>query len=846
MFALAMSTLRARKGAFVGAFVALLCAAAMVTACGALLDTGLRGRIPTERYTGAAVLVTADQEVHWDESKKGKTKVKSKPLTERAWLDAATTGRLTGLAGVRAVVPELTFPAQVLLPGGRAVGGDSFGHAWDSAPLTPFALREGRAPASADEVVLDAALARGAGARVDSTVTVQSTDTPRTYRVVGLALPQAGAPGGEALSRQSSVFFAAPEAQRLAGHPGRVSVIGLLAEPGTDIAALRGRVAQALAGTGAKVRTGDERGPVEFLGADKARVGLVSLGAALGGTSLLVAMLVVVGTFALSIQQRSRELALLRAVGATPRQLRRLVGREALVVGLLAAVPGAFAGLGLARWMYGRFVAVGALPDTLELTLSAFPPCAAVLATLLAAWAAARVSARRPSQVRPTEALAEAAAGKPRPGAVRLTVGALITVGYVVLLLVLRGLETEAAATPVTYLTVVLAAVAVALLGPLTTRAATAVLGLVTRAVSPAAGFLAASNTRANAQRLAAVVTPLSLAVAMTSTILFTQTTADHAAREQAVAGSVAGQVLAASGPGVPAAAAEAVRAVPGVDGVTEVVRTAVRAGRDKFPAQGVTPQGLARTLDLDVISGSLDAMAEDTVAVSRLAAETRSVAVGDTLKVTLGDGTEVALRVVAVYRRGLGFGDLTLPRALVAAHTDNPISGSVLVHGTAAPAALQTALRDFPAVRVLDRRQTDAARQAQSTTRAQVNYVAMGLIIAFTGIAVVNTLVMATSARRREFALLRLVGTTRRQVRAVLRWETLTVVLLAVALGTAVAYLTLGAFATGMTGGSPYVPPLSYLGVIGAAAALAFAATGLPLRAALRTAAVDAIGARE
>lgn len=136
MFALAVSTLRARKGAFVGAFVALLCAAALVTACAALLETGLRGKIPTERYAGTSMLVTADQNVHFTKEKKGKTKTKSKPLTERAWLDASLTDRLSRVDGVRSVVPELTFPAQVLAPG-TASAATFWGHAWESARLTP-------------------------------------------------------------------------------------------------------------------------------------------------------------------------------------------------------------------------------------------------------------------------------------------------------------------------------------------------------------------------------------------------------------------------------------------------------------------------------------------------------------------------------------------------------------------------------------------------------------------------------------------------------------------------------------------------------------------------------------
>ncbi|MET7302469.1 FtsX-like permease family protein [Embleya sp. NPDC005575] len=847
MFFLALRTLRARKGGFAGAFVALVCAAALVTACGALLETGLRGDIRIERYAGTDTVVTADQNLHWTKHKKGKTKTKSKPLTERAWLDAAAVDKLRAVPGVEAVVPELTFSAHVLTPGGRALDtdGNAWGHAWESARLTPFTLRAGRAPA-AGEVVLDADLARRAGVRVGGTVTVQAGRAPGSYRVVGIAAP----PGRDALARQASVFFADADARQLAGHPGQVASVGLFTAPGANPGTVRAAAREALAGTGAQLRTGTDRGPAEFPAAAKARVTLVSLGGALGGTSLLVAILVVVGTFALSIQQRRREIALLRAIGATPRQIRRMVGREALVVGLIAGALGAFAGLGLARWLHGRFVAFGAMPDTLALKLSPIPLIGAVLLTLLAAWTAARVSVRRAARVRPTEALADAAIERPRLGIARTIGGVVAALGYGVLLFVLSTLDTEPKSTPVTFLTVILAAVAIALLGPLLARAGVAVLGLVVGRLSPISGFLAARNARAAAERVAAVVTPLSLAVAMASTILFTQTTASHAAGEQAKAGTLASYTLVA-GPGVPGRAAEAVRAVPGVEVVTEVLHTLVRAGQDKFPAQGVTPQGVQRTLDPKTRSGSFAALADGTVAVSELAAKTKGVGVGDDLRITMGDGVEVTLKVIAVYERGLGFGDLTLPHAVVAAHVDRPAAEAVLVSGAAGAAlsreSLQRALGEFPGVRVLDRGEVEQARRDQAGTQAQVNYVAMGLIIAFTGIAVVNTLVMATSARRREFALLQLVGTTRRQVMRMLRWETGAVVLLAAVLGSVVAYATLTAYSVGMTASaSPYAPPLTYAAVLVAATGLAFVATVVPARVALRGNPADTMGLRD
>ncbi|MDN3261283.1 FtsX-like permease family protein [Streptomyces sp. CSDS2] len=848
MIRYALSTLRYRKGAFIGAFLALLCAAALITACGTLLVTGLSGKIKTERYAAAPVVVAGDQNVHQVKVKekhgKKKVKHKAKPLDERVWLPAGLTAKIAAVPGVGAAVPELDFPAYVVTRDGRIVSGPadeaSWGHSWKSAALTPFRLVAGHAPRSADEVVLDRELAARAGLKTGGRVTVQSTAAPATYRVSGIA----AADGGD-LSEQSSLFFSEEEAERLSGRPDQVAVVGVIPETGADPAKLKDAVARALDGTSAQVHGADDRGAVEFLGASKARVSLISMGGAIAAVSLLVAILVVVGTFALSIQQRYRELALLRAVAATPRQIRRLIGREAGIIGLVAGAVGAVAGLPIALWLHGKFVDFGTIPDTLELTLSPYPMLAAVAVTVLGAWAAARVSARRVAKIRPAEALAEAAMETQAYVPRRLIPGAIFLIVGIVLLFVLSVLHTEPASAPVTYLCVIMLSAAVALLGPVIARTGIAALGRPLR-LSRVSGYLAMANSRTNLRRVSGALTPLTLLVGMTCTIIFVQSTLGHAAQSQARDGNRADYTLASAGPGVPREAADTVRELSGVSTVTEVVRSTVRVGLDKFQVQGVSTKGLGGTMDPDVVSGSLGDLGRDTVAVSKVAQGIVG-GVGSKVKVTMGDGTRVGLTVVAVYDRGLGFGDLTMAHDLVADHVDNPLSSAVLVKTDRPKEELAAAVRGYPGVQVLDRDQVDSLSADQQQSNAAVNFVAMGLIIAFTAIAVVNTLAMSTTGRTREFALLRLVGTTRRQVLRMLRLESLTVVLLAVVVGTLIAVATLTAFAIGMTGSaSPYLSLSVYTGVVAIAACLALAATMISARVSLLGRPADVIGARE
>jgi putative ABC transport system permease protein len=875
MLRYALRTVRARKAGFLGAFLALMCAAALITACGTLLDTGLRGTIRTERYAASPVVVSADQNVHRTtvKHKGGKIKVKhkAKPIAERAWLPESLESTLARIPGVARVIPELTFLAQPLTPTGTG-GRTPYGHAWDSAALTPYRLVTGSAPRAATDLVIDRDLAERARLRPGDRLTVQSTQAPRSYRITGIAAP------ATAVRHQTSLFFSAGEARRLAAHPGQVTAFGVLPDRGTSVARLRQALATALYGTTgpqgttgphgttaapgttamrsttAQVTTGDARGPVEFLDAATARTRLVSIGGAMGGTSLLVAVLVVVGTFVLSVQQRHRELALLRAVAATSGQIRGLLSREALIVGTAAGVVGALLGLPLGAWLYDRVVALGAIPATLQHTTGVVPPLAALAATVFGAWAAARVASRRISRIRPAQALAEAGAGAEpgaKPGSTRtrltrgrLLAGLVLLAGGVVLVAVLSALRTEPASTPVTFLAVVVLSTSVALLGPLLVKGAVLVLRGPLRITGPS-GRLAVANLRGNATRMASVVTPLTLLIGMTCTVLFVQPTLGDAARAQAREGVRADWVVASQGPGVPAEAARRLRTR--LDVVTEVVRTTVRVGLAKYAAEGVTPAGLTRTWDPDVTAGSLDGLTENTAAVSELAADQLHLRPGSTLKLTLGDGTPATLTVIAVYARGLGFGDLTLAHDLVARHVDNPLASSVLVSTLRTQTQLATTLREFPGINVLAPAAADSLQAQRQQANAEVNYLAMGLVLAFTAIAVVNTLAMSVAERVREFALLRLAGATRRQVLRMLRTEALSVVLLATALGSCIALAVLTAFSVGMTGrAAPSVTPLVYLAVVAVAAALALVATALPGRVALRVRAVTVATARE
>ncbi|WP_244305101.1 ABC transporter permease [Kitasatospora cheerisanensis] len=350
-------TLRERKAGLVGAFVALLGASMLITAFGVLLQSGLGPGVAVQRYAGAPVVVGGPESFKVTE---GKTK--QRPLDRPAPLDRAVLDRVAAVEGVRRAVPDVGFPARLVDGRGRldAGGGEqpSAGHGWAAAALGPFELTAGREPRQAGEVVLDARLAARVKARPGQRVRVAATQEAREYTVTGVAEWR----GGNGALRSAALFFSDAEAEALYGHPGRIDAVGVLLAPGADPGQAAERIDRALAGTGAGTRLGGDRGRVEFPDVAAARSDLVELAASLGATVLLITMIVVASTLALAVHQRRRELALLRAVAATPRQIVRMLAAEVLVVALTASVLGCLPGVLVAKALMGALGAIGVIP----------------------------------------------------------------------------------------------------------------------------------------------------------------------------------------------------------------------------------------------------------------------------------------------------------------------------------------------------------------------------------------------------------------------------------------------------------------------------------------------------
>jgi putative ABC transport system permease protein len=851
---LARAAVRFRPASFVGSFVALLLGAAVIAACGALLQTGIMAKVTPQRYAQAPVVVAADPYTSITVDRGEDMETVSAALPERARVDTALAARIAAAPGVASAVPDLSFPvrydADADADAGTSTGTsasasastDTSTRAGQPSPLSAGSasaaspLTAGRAPAPG-EVLLSQQAAQAAKLKIGDRFALTTPGGTSSYRLSGLAAPS---PLG------TGVWFESADAGRLSGHPGKADALLVTPKKGVSTETLAAQVKQAVGGK-AQVLTGDDRGMAELPALAAGKTYLIGLGGSFGGVAAMTAVFVVMGTIALAVTQRAREFALLRAIGATPKQIRRTIATEAMMLAPVAGLLGAIPGYALAKWWFGELVERGAVPSQLTLSSGILPVVAAVVLSTLSALGAGRMAARRPAKLRPGQALGEASLTPPGPGKVRIGFGIAFCAGGVSLATVASQLNGDAAAT--TALGVVMCfLVGVALLGPLVARAATAVLGIPLRAAG-APGSLAADNSSANARRLASAITPLVMVIAFCGTLVFMQSTIREASAQNVATAVTADHVLTPadpSGPGLPDTAAARAAALPGVRSATGILRTGtVYESMDNLgtaPTLGISgnPAHLPEVLDLDVRTGSLAALgtARDTVALDASLADNLGVKTGDRVPLRLGDGTHVKPKLVATYGRGLGVGQVLMPRAALAAHVTAPYDSQILID--AKPGAEQSSLvRDLkalaPAATVTDAAGYGVQADLAQELGAWANTVMAAVLGGFAGISAANTLVMTVLDRRREVGLLRLSGTTRRQVKGMMRWEALLVAATGLVLGAAIAWTTLLPIARGVTGGAPYIPLTVAAPLAAGAVLLAVLATGLPTRALLR-----------
>ncbi|MFG2817543.1 FtsX-like permease family protein [Streptomyces sp. NPDC048410] len=818
MLSTALRTLRTRWVTFVGSFIALSLGVALIAVMGLALASSADApdRRP-ERFAAAPVVVKGQDALEVPTPIGDRTQKLAQP---HGVPDAA----VSKLRGLGTVVEDRSFAV-------RAEGGpaDLVGHPWSTAAFAPYHLAAGHAPEAADEVVVSGDWARpGNRVRTDG----------GTVRVVGTVT---------GLGFEDAVFYTDARAARLSPHSLQLVVAA-------DAAAVRAAVRGS---AGVQVLTGNARRYADA-DPDRDKEALIAMNAMFGtagGVTGFVSVFVVASTFAFAVTQRRREFGLLRTAGATPAQIRRMVVAEALAVGVLASavgcVLGSYGAPKLARWAVDENLA----PRWFTIGDYTWPYHLAFWTGLVVSLCGVLAASWRAGRTGPTEALREASVDtRPMTSGRRLFGAALLITAAATLALAMVTNPGDLLQRKTYVSRPMLLITAVALLAPVVVRPMARLIAWLPAQLPGAGGMLVRENAVTGVRRTAAVAAPVLVTVALAGSLLGATATLDEAkateVRERTAADFT---VTPAGATGFDEATLRQLRAVPGAT-VSASSPSAVYVLEDgvaliRSDARAVDPAALAATARLPLAAGKVSALDDDSIIVN---GEWEKHTVGERVDLWLGDGTRKSLRIAAVMTVGTGDnGVYVTPRNAPAAPIDRvDVRLADGADASTVAAALRQAVRASGG-EVLTRDAWVRASYPETNRTTRMGFfLVLGIALLYTGISLANTMVMATSDRVRELAVLRLAGATTWQVLRLVGAEALMVVVVGGLLGALVAGLNLagmwGALGLLSVWTSIEIPWATLGAVLGACAVLAVipavAAAGLSLR----RRAVELAGVRE
>nr|BFE60329.1 ABC transporter permease [Dactylosporangium thailandense] len=767
---------------------------------------------------------------------------------ERDPLPAATLERVRAVPGVADAQPAARGQA-LLTAGGRTLvpSGASLLRSWTPEPFNAFAVRTGRPPLTGDEVVLDAATAREYHVALGDTVTVQAASTA-ALRVVGLAW-FGDRPG---LPDTTVALVTLPAAQRLLGLGDGVPEIAVAVAEGATVAQVRQRLAERL-GADAEVVTGQDVAAASAAAA-KGQVGyLRAMLLALAGAALLVGGFLIANTFAVVVGQRTRELAVLRAAGATGRQLLGSVLGEAALIGAAASAAGIGLGVAAAAGLRALAGRVGVpLPDGDLVLLPRTVAAAAVIGVLITV-AAAVAPARRAARIAPVEAMREAATG-PATSRARALGGAVVALaGAAALGVVLAGrgsLGLLGAGALVTVGGLTLLGPAIA---PVLARIAGRPLDL-----AGAPGRLARQTAARAPRRTAATAMALALGLALIGFMAVVGTSVRSAIRQSYGETITADYVIESSRNemlgGLPPDVQHHVAALDEVAVASRLRYGHWKDGTMTSALTAVDPATLPRVTSLHLVAGRLDALAGGGVILAERVARERGLSVGDTLPMTFARTGEQRLPVAGLLRdadaQALSTDYIIGLDTYARLYAEN-VDASVFVRladgadPAAARRAIEAALAGTPTAQLRDQAEAVAGRTRGVDEILGVTTALLLFTVAIALLGITNTLALSIVERTREIGLLRAVGMSRTQLRWMVRGEAVLVAVLAVVIGVALG-LGFGAGAVTALGSTTPLAvevPFGRIALIVAVATVAGLVAGLlPARRAARLDVLDAI----
>ena len=773
---------------------------------------------------------------------------------QRPRLDASLADTISQVDGVATAEPSIQAFAQIVDKDGEPIGDPEMGAPTIGAnwladdDLNPFELASGRAPEAGDEVVIDRGSAKAADFEVGDRTTVVTQAGVQPVEIVGIAtFGGTDSPGGATFA-----LFTLDAAETYLTAPGKVDAIKVTGEEGVSDEQLAERVAQVVPGqvevlTGAQITAEDQADVKEGLGFFNTFLLTFAL------IALFVGSFIIYNSFSILVAQRSRDMALLRAIGASRRQVLGSVLLEAIVVGAIASVVGLAVGIGVASGLKELLSAMGIDIPAGGIVLTSGTVITSLVAGLGVSIASALLPARRAAKVAPIAAMRDTAVDSSGSSRRRAVIGTTLTaLGAASIANGLFG--GGDAALPAVGLGVALVFIGVAVLGPILARPLSRVLGSPLPHLKGMSGTLARENAMRNPKRTSATASALMIGVALVGfiTILASSTKASIA---DSVDSTFAGDLVIDSGTytggGLSPQLADDLSSLPEVDAVAGLRNVAAEIDGSSSMLVGFDAQSLDDLFDLELRDGSFADLGAGEIAVHDEEATDKGWAVGDTVPVRFAETGVQELAVVALYGDADLAGPYVVGNAVLEANVADQFDSMVFVRfadgvdDATATAAIEAVASQHPLADVQDRDAFKASKGAEIDTILNLIYalLALAVIIALLGIA--NTLALSIFERTRELGLLRAVGMTRAQVRATVRWESVIISLLGTTLGlvigTSFGWIMVKALEG--EGLNTFAIPTTQLAVVVAIAAVAgVVAAVLPARRAAKLDVLEAI----
>jgi putative ABC transport system permease protein len=702
--------------------------------------------------------------------------------------------QVESVPGVRAAAGELAGYAQLVGKDGKAIttgGAPTLGVTSVRDPdLSQAVAREGRKPARFGEIGVDVGTAKKHDLHVGDRVTVLLQGPPMRATIVGLF----GIGSADNLGGATIVAFDPRTAQIALNGGGRWDDIVVAAKQGVSPSDLRDRIA-AILPRGYEAKTGEQAAQEA---SDQIKKGLSFFNIALlvfAGISLFVGAFIIFNTFSILIAQRTRELALLRALGASAKQVRRSVLGESAIVGLLASVVGLGFGFAIALGLQGLLRGFGIDLPTTTTQLLPRTVIVALLVGVVTTVVSSVVPAVRASRIPPAAAMRETMPAEYQRSTRRTALGLLVTaLGVAALLTGLfagKGAALVGLGAAVVFL-------GVATLSPIAARPLARVLGAPLPSVSGLAGRLGRENAMRNPRRTASTAAALMIGLGLVSFVNI------FAASVKASATQALQQTLKADYAVIPSSfgggangfsleVATRLRIEPAFSAVEEYRQGVFGYQGSAQQLSAVDPALLEKVESVEMVRGSVGALHDGDVLVYRQTAESNHWRLGQTIPVQFARTGRRELRVVGIYgdNRLLGNYVVTLGTfdRNFTAHLDSIVLLKTApgVSDPQAKAAVARVTREFPNVKIDDQAQLRAEQAKQINQLLGLITALLGLAIVIALFGIVNTLALSIFERTHEIGLLRAVGMARRQVRTMIRWEAVIIAVFGALLGTAV-----------------------------------------------------------